>query len=433
MMRKYSRIGLAGVALAGAFLSTALAGPVLAAERPTVTNVIPRHARSAGGTSVTIIGTNFTGATAVKFGTPNAASFTVNSSTAITAVSPPREGQTFVVDVTVTTPAGTSSISRADKFAYFPECAEGKEPVVTSIEPQSGGAGTSVRIKGERFFTFGCFDEAFSAERVLFGFNEAAFEHGGNEHELLAVAPPGTGTVDVTVESGLGQSAVNRPADQFTYVALNEPHWYENHVPLSAQSGRPGQEGEQALLWGKLLLADAGSGIGTAECQTEWGGNVYNPGGAVGSAAAGEAKIDGFQAYNCTSTVCETTDNSRLSVEPEGLGVVVEGGVARRLEWEAKLSAGPTRLRLGDKTAGSSTQIKWHLVCPKTGGAEYNKKWKGELAPELENGTAVGSSPSKLTFNSGELEVEATTEGKVSNKLRMMGFEGGEIISTKNP
>jgi len=33
----------------------------------------------------------------------------------------------------------------------------------------------------------------------------------------------------------------------------------------------------------------------------------------------------------------------------------------------------------------------------------------------------------------GELEVEAVTEGKVSNKLKLMGYEGGEIISTKAP
>jgi hypothetical protein len=39
---------------------------------------------------VTITGTNFTGATAVRFGAINAASFTVDSDTQITAVSPPQ-------------------------------------------------------------------------------------------------------------------------------------------------------------------------------------------------------------------------------------------------------------------------------------------------------------------------------------------------------
>jgi hypothetical protein len=205
------------VAALVAVVSMALAKPALAAGPPTVTNIIPRHATSAGGTSVTIIGINFSGATAVKFGTPNAESFTVNSNTMITAVSPPREGEHFLVDVTVTTPAGTSATSTADQFGYLAECQQGKEPVVTSIEPHSGPAGTSVTITGKRFFTLGCFNEGFSVQRVLFGFNEAAFT-SPKEGEIVAVAPPGTGTVDVTVESGLGQSAVT-PGDQFSYPA----------------------------------------------------------------------------------------------------------------------------------------------------------------------------------------------------------------------
>jgi hypothetical protein len=64
---------------------------------------------------VTITGTNFTGATAVKFGSTNATSFTVNSASSITAVSPAGTG---TVDVTVTTPEGTSATSPSDRFSY---------------------------------------------------------------------------------------------------------------------------------------------------------------------------------------------------------------------------------------------------------------------------------------------------------------------------
>jgi hypothetical protein len=67
---------------------------------------------------VTITGTGFTGATAVKFGTSNATKFTVNSATSITAVSPKAMGS-GTVDVTVTTPAGTSPTSPADQFTYM--------------------------------------------------------------------------------------------------------------------------------------------------------------------------------------------------------------------------------------------------------------------------------------------------------------------------
>jgi hypothetical protein len=64
---------------------------------------------------VTITGTGFTDATAAKFGSTTAKSFTVNSATSITAVSPKGRG---TVDVTVTTPAGTSPTGAADQFTY---------------------------------------------------------------------------------------------------------------------------------------------------------------------------------------------------------------------------------------------------------------------------------------------------------------------------
>ncbi|RFC01235.1 autotransporter outer membrane beta-barrel domain-containing protein, partial [Klebsiella michiganensis] len=83
---------------------------------PTVTGIAPNTGTTGGGTSVNISGTNFTVATAVKFGATNATNFTVNSATQITATSP--AGSTGVVDVTVTNGGGTSTTSAADRFTY---------------------------------------------------------------------------------------------------------------------------------------------------------------------------------------------------------------------------------------------------------------------------------------------------------------------------
>jgi hypothetical protein len=82
-----------------------------------VTGVSPGSGPVSGGTSVTITGSGFTGATAVTFGGTAASSFIVNSDTSITATAP---AATAVgpVDVTVTTPSGTSAISSADQFTY---------------------------------------------------------------------------------------------------------------------------------------------------------------------------------------------------------------------------------------------------------------------------------------------------------------------------
>lgn len=73
---------------------------------PTVTAINPSSGSTTGGTSVTITGTNFTGATAVSIGGTAATSFTVNSSTQITATTP--AGTAGTASVVVTTPAGSN-------------------------------------------------------------------------------------------------------------------------------------------------------------------------------------------------------------------------------------------------------------------------------------------------------------------------------------
>jgi hypothetical protein len=85
------------------------------AAAPTVTSISPTSGPSSGGTLVTITGTGFTGATGVTFGTVAATNVIVASPTTITAMSPAGTG---VVNVTVTTPGGTSPITAADQFTY---------------------------------------------------------------------------------------------------------------------------------------------------------------------------------------------------------------------------------------------------------------------------------------------------------------------------
>ncbi len=81
-----------------------------------ITSVAPVTGPIAGGTTVTLTGTGFTGATAVRFGAVDAASFTVVSGTVLTAVTP---GATTAgaVDVTVVTPSG--SWTTKGGFTFF--------------------------------------------------------------------------------------------------------------------------------------------------------------------------------------------------------------------------------------------------------------------------------------------------------------------------
>jgi RHS repeat-associated protein len=86
---------------------------------PVVSSLSPISGVSTGGTSVTITGANFTGATAVKFGSTAATSFTVNSSTTITATAPAGPGGVGgTVDIAVTTPTGTATSQASDEYTY---------------------------------------------------------------------------------------------------------------------------------------------------------------------------------------------------------------------------------------------------------------------------------------------------------------------------
>jgi len=84
---------------------------------PGITGISSPTGSIKGGMSVVITGHDFTGASAVKFGSLSAASFTVNSDTQVTAVAPPSTAP-GAIDTSVTTAAGTTPASSADQFTY---------------------------------------------------------------------------------------------------------------------------------------------------------------------------------------------------------------------------------------------------------------------------------------------------------------------------
>jgi plastocyanin len=83
---------------------------------PSISHVAPGKGPAAGGTTVTITGAHFSEATAVHFGALEATHFEVLSPTSATAVSP--EEAPGKVEVTVTTPSGTS-VSKKAHFKFL--------------------------------------------------------------------------------------------------------------------------------------------------------------------------------------------------------------------------------------------------------------------------------------------------------------------------
>jgi alpha-tubulin suppressor-like RCC1 family protein len=169
---------------------------------PVVTAVAPQKGGVAGGTTVTIVGSNIEAATAVAFGANSATHFTVTSPSSITAIAPP--GTLRTVNVTVTTPSGTSAPTPADQFTYV------AAPTVKKLSAKSGpGAGeTSVTITGTGF------EEATA---VAFGAAPAAHFTIDSPTAITAVSPAGAGTAEVTVTAPGGTSAPSAK-DRFEYV-----------------------------------------------------------------------------------------------------------------------------------------------------------------------------------------------------------------------
>jgi hypothetical protein len=86
--------------------------------QPTVTQLILQAGCNTTGSQVTIIGSNFTGASTVMFGQASAI-FTVQSDSTIIAIVPAGSG---TVNVIVTTPSGSSLPSPASQFFYNLSC-----------------------------------------------------------------------------------------------------------------------------------------------------------------------------------------------------------------------------------------------------------------------------------------------------------------------
>jgi hypothetical protein len=83
---------------------------------PTVTAVSPSTGPTSGGTSVTVTGTGFTGATSVTFGGYPGTHLTVINDTTLTVTSPPYSSGLHYIQVS--TPGGTSGKVAAAGFTY---------------------------------------------------------------------------------------------------------------------------------------------------------------------------------------------------------------------------------------------------------------------------------------------------------------------------
>lgn len=158
--------------------------------QPRITAINPTSARL--GETVTITGNYLSNVSSVKFGNaPEIKTFTINSSTSITAtVSDATSG-----NVTVT---GTAGLHNLAGFTLMPG------PTVTSITPESGPVGTVVTITGTNL------GSTPADNRVYFGAVRATVTEA-SATTIKAIVPTGYSEVPVSVGVGIQTSSASRP------------------------------------------------------------------------------------------------------------------------------------------------------------------------------------------------------------------------------
>ena len=151
-----------------------------------------------GGTGDNISGSNLIGATSVKFGTTAATSYSVENGTAIIAVTPPGTG---TVNVNVITQNGTATGTVTYTYAA------GR--AVTSITP---AIGAQWRNRSQHQWV-----ELNRRDISQVWHYRATSYSVENGTAIIAVTPPGTGTVNVNV---ITQNGTATGTVTYTYAAV---------------------------------------------------------------------------------------------------------------------------------------------------------------------------------------------------------------------
>ncbi|CAL5870341.1 uncharacterized protein PFLUO_LOCUS4577 [Penicillium psychrofluorescens] len=156
---------------------------------PVTIGVSPTLGTTAGGDTITITGSGFTGTTSVDFGNTPATSFMVVSDTEIQAITPAHSTGTVLINIT--SPGGTNS---SLSFSFV------MPPVLTSITPTSGPTtgGTVVSITGLKLA---------SSLNVNFG-NIAVVPTSISDDNMVTAISPAlpAGVIALTVTTAAGTS-----------------------------------------------------------------------------------------------------------------------------------------------------------------------------------------------------------------------------------
>jgi hypothetical protein len=199
------------------------------------------------------------------------------------------------------------------------------------------------------------------------------------------------------------------------------PHIYKN--------GSIGSEGKKVryITWGTLKLNN--TTLGTVECHTAHEGYLENPVGGV----AAKGQVQAFALYECVDETCtKVLGGSAIRPKAENLPWVTEVFENAKREFREKIGSKGKPPEEG--------VVAFNVDC--VGVA--TPLFAGELDPLiLNNGTAIGSGPNELKFETEktnpeahDLESELGGRGEVESGSPSIKFEGygtEELLEVKNP
>jgi hypothetical protein len=276
---------------------------------PAVSRIDPSSGPNTGSTYVHVFGVAFADGMSVRFGPTTSDYVVCEADTWCTTRSPNGSG---VQDIIVTVGGVSSTPNPDDQFTYLPF------PRVVSVSPATGIAtgGMPVTIVGANFST--------APRGTSIGFGAAAATNVVclNTTACTAVAPPGAGTIDVTVTVG-GATSLPRDSGQFTYVPV---------VTAVSPTGGPENGGTDVSITG------AGFSQGVGETTVAFGGKPA-------------ASVTCSGATSCTAISPSGTGTVDLGVTVGGQ--VSASGPRDRFTYEAADRRGWLQWRSGGNAAPS--------------------------------------------------------------------------------
>ncbi|WP_428152141.1 putative Ig domain-containing protein [Brevundimonas sp.] len=365
---------------------------------PTVTSVAPTSGPTAGGTSVTITGTNLTGATAVAFGANPATGVTINSATQITATAP--SGSAGAVSVSVTTAGGTGNLTNG--YTYV------AAPTITAVSPASGSAagGTAVTITGTNLT---------GAAAVTFG-GVAGTVTANTATSISVTTPGGTGTVNVAVTTAGGTATATNAYSYIAALVVTPGAATGASVGASYSQANPASGGTApytyalasgALPAGTTLNTSTGSVTGTPTTAGAFSYAIQATDSQGSPATATGGTVSGTITKGSQTITFAALANASLSASPLTLSATSSSGltVAFTSATTGVCTVSGTTLTL--LTTGTCT-----VNADQAGDANYNAATQVQrsftvtpatlaVTPGAATGTTVGDSYSQANPASG--------------------------------